>query len=77
MESATEQKVVQPELYCRVNITQNTKGRNAETTVSVRGEIDRERLMAELVTLLVSADWAARDEISRREALDLEEGGAS
>lgn len=66
--------ITSPERYIRINITRNTKGYQAETTVSLRwtGEDDgsADEVGAELEKLNRRADDEARVEIARREELD-------
>jgi capsule polysaccharide export protein KpsE/RkpR len=69
---AAAQSEAEPEEYIRIQITKNTRGYSYETSVSLRDRtIEPERLR----DLLFVADAEARDEISRREALDREPVG--
>jgi hypothetical protein len=69
---AAAQSEAEPEEYIRIQITKNTHGYSYETSVSLRDRtIEPERLR----DLLFVADAEARDEISRREALDREPVG--
>jgi hypothetical protein len=69
---AAAQSEAEPEEYIRIQITKNTRGYSYETSVSLR---DRTNGPERLRDLLFVADAEARDEISRREALDREPVG--
>lgn len=56
-----------PEMYVRINIGQTSKGRNGETTVSLRGT---EWTPNDLRALLRQSDDLLREEIARRERID-------
>jgi hypothetical protein len=70
--------VRQPERYVRINITKQAKGYVYETTVSLRWDDQEtnENADSELCRLSEMADFEARGEIARREALDAEKVSA-
>jgi hypothetical protein len=59
-----------PERYVRINITKNSKGYQAETTVSLRWSGDETAYTTVLDDLNREANALARLEIARRETLD-------
>jgi hypothetical protein len=59
-----------PEKYIRINIAKNSKGHQAETTVSLRWTGDEAAYVAVLDDLNREANALARLEIARREGQD-------
>lgn len=60
----------EPERYCRIAITRNTKGFTYETTISIQGAISLDQVKRELADLNSAAHVAARQEIAMREATE-------
>lgn len=61
-----------PRFHMRIQITKNTKGYSYETSVTAEDD-DEETVVANTRQLLIDADTIARDEIARRELLDVED----
>jgi hypothetical protein len=62
-----------PEHYIRINISRNTKGYSAETTVSVRWVGTPDEQADALRELLHQADTLAREEVALRKIEDAKE----
>ncbi len=60
-----------PELYCRVNVTKNSKGINTDKTISVKGQLTPDELTVLLGQVSGIADMQIEQEKRRLESVDI------